>query len=198
MTMIPPHPNLGARHGPAPITTSSWVGRQVLLRRVAAADRRILAGFDQDPTRAPYVQTDGYRHWAAHRAYHPDSPDDFQLAIETRRDQVLVGSMCTSQADEPGVFSYGVGIGPMHRRHGYADDAIITLLAVMFGRRRFRKCQVGIYQENVASLALHSKLGFREEGRTSEPDSLSDGMLHLVIMGLTAEAFTTKHLPRSN
>ncbi|WP_233576128.1 GNAT family N-acetyltransferase [Saccharopolyspora rhizosphaerae] len=198
MTMIPPHPDLGARHGAAPITTSSWVGRQVLLRRVAAADRRTLAGFDQDPTRAPYVQTDGYRHWAAHRANHVDSPDDFQLAIETRRDQVLVGSMCISKADEPGVFSYGVGIGPMHRRCGYADDAIITLLAVMFGRRRFGKCQVGIYQENVASLALHHKLGFREEGRASEPDSLSDGMLHLVIMGLTAEEFTAKHLPRNH
>ena len=99
MTMIPPHPNLGARNGPAPITTSSWVGRQVLLRRVAAADRRILAGFDQDPTRAPYVQTDGYRHWAAHRAYHPDSPDDFQLAIETRRDQVLVGHRVAAELD---------------------------------------------------------------------------------------------------
>lgn len=195
MTMIPPHPHLGARHEAAPITTSSWVGRRIRLRGIDPADRRTLVGFDRSSTRG-LAQAEGYRHWAAHRAQNPDAVDDFQLAIETRRDQQLVGSMCTSQADEPGVFCYGVGIGPQHRRYGYADDAIVTLLALMFTQRGYRKCQVGIYADNQPSLTLHDRLGFQVEGRSTEPDSLSDGVHELILMGLTAQDFTTRHLPR--
>lgn len=195
MTMIPPHPQLGARHTAAPITTSSWVGRRIRLRAIEPRDRRTLVGFDHSSTNG-LAQAEGYRHWAAHRAQHPDAADDFQLAIETRRDQQLVGSMCTSQTDEPDVFGYGVGIGPQHRRHGYADDAIVTLLALMFTQRGYRKCRVGIYAHNAASLALHDKLGFRVEDRTTEPDSLSNGVHELILMGISAREFTTRHLPR--
>ncbi|WP_344129132.1 GNAT family protein [Saccharopolyspora halophila] len=195
MTMIPPHPNPGARHAAAPITTSGWVGRRIRLRAIDPADRRTLVRFDRSSTRG-LAQAEGYRHWAAHRAQHPDAVDDFQLAIETRRDQQLVGSMCTSQADEPGVFGYGVGIGPQFRRCGYADDAIVTLLALMFTQRGYRKCQVGIYADNQPSLTLHDKLGFQVEDRSVEPDSLSDGVHELILMGLTAQDFTTRHLPR--
>jgi RimJ/RimL family protein N-acetyltransferase len=197
MTMIPPHPQLGARHTAAPITTSGWVGRRIRLRGIEPADRRTLVRFDRSST-SGLAQAEGYRHWAAHRAQHPDSADDFQLAIETRRDQQLVGSMCTSQADDADAFGYGVGIGPQYRRHGYADDAIITLLALMFTKRGYRKCQVGIYAGNSASLALHHKLGFRVEDRATEPDSLSDGVHELILMGITAREFTARHLPRRN
>lgn len=35
----------------------------------------------------------------------------------------------------------------------------------MFGEQRYHKCEVGIYDFNHASLALHHRLGFTEEGR---------------------------------
>jgi RimJ/RimL family protein N-acetyltransferase len=172
------------------ITMSNVVGRRVRLRQIESADRRTLIRFDRESAPGGYPRFDGYRHWAAHRANHPDSGDDFQLAIETLHDRKLVGSMCTSQP-EPGSgrFSYGIGIGPQHRRRGYADDAISILLAYMFGPRRYGKCEVGIYSSNLASLSLHGKLGFREEGRLRDPQFLCGGAQYLVLMGMTAHEF---------
>ncbi|MCI2418002.1 GNAT family N-acetyltransferase [Saccharopolyspora sp. K220] len=163
------------------------------LREIEPADRRTLIRFDRDSAHGRYQQVDGYRHWAAHRANHPGSGDDFQLAIETRDDRTLVGSMCTTQA-EPGSgrFSYGIGIGPQHRRLGYADDAISILLAYMFGQRRYGKCEIGIYGCNYASLSLHGKLGFREEGRLRDQEFLCGGAQYLVLMGITAHEFATR------
>lgn len=166
------------------------------LRGVEPADRCTLIGFDQESAQEGPPQFDGYRHWAAHRADHLDTGEDLQLAIETRSDRALVGSLSTSQP-EPGTFSYGIGIGPQHRRRGYADDALNTLLGYMFGHRRFTKCEVGIYGSNTASLALHARLGFREEGRLRDPEFLCGGAQYLVLMGITAEEFATRHLPRA-
>ncbi|MGI8306770.1 GNAT family N-acetyltransferase [Saccharopolyspora hattusasensis] len=193
MTMTPPRPGKVAHRD----STSSPVGRRVRLRRVEPADRRTLMRFDRESSREHFPKFDGFRHWAAHRANHPESGDDIQLAIETLHDRTLVGSMFTSQA-EPGSgrFSYGIGIGPQHRRRGYADDAISTLLAYMFGRGRYRKCEVGIYDGNLASLALHGKLGFREEGHLRDPEFLCGGAQYLVLMGITATEFVAHNLTR--
>lgn len=64
-----------------------------------------------------------------------------------------------------GRFSYGIAIGHRHQRSGYASEAIVILLSFMFGERRYHKCEVGIYASNEASIALHHKLGFVDEGR---------------------------------
>nr|WP_165968522.1 GNAT family protein [Saccharopolyspora elongata] len=201
MTMTPPRPGTGARRSMS-ITTSGPVGQRVRLRRVEPADRRTLMRFDRESSDTHYPKFDGYRHWGAHRAHHGDSGDDIQLAIETLLDRTLVGSLSASQA-EPGSgrFGYGIGIGPQHRRRGYADDAITALLAFMFGRLRYRKCEVGIYDGNAASLALHGKLGFREEGRLRDPEFLCGGAQCLVLMGITATEFAARspinHLRRA-
>ncbi|MER5387839.1 GNAT family protein [Saccharopolyspora sp. NPDC002686] len=193
MTMIPPRPSAVHR---ASRPTSGWVGRRVRLRGIEPGDRRTLVGFDRESASEGPPQFDGYRHWAAHRANHLEAGEDLQLAIETRQDRTLVGSLSTSQP-EAGIFSYGIGIGPQHRRHGYADDAINTLLGYMFGHRRFTKCEVGIYSSNAASLTLHARLGFREEGHLRDPEFLCGGAQYLVLMGITAEEFATRRLPRA-
>ncbi|GAA2803647.1 GNAT family N-acetyltransferase [Saccharopolyspora taberi] len=152
------------------------------MRRVVPADRPGLAAFD----RGDAVD---YRHWPAHRACPPVQGDALQLAIETF-DGVLVGSVCTTPTSpRTGRFGYGIGIGPAHQRRGYADDAIGVLLDFMFARRRYRKCEVGIFRCNHASLCLHRKLGFREEARLRDPES---GLRPLVLMGLTAEEFAAR------
>ena len=174
------------------IMRSGLVGNTVRLREIRPADRRTLMRFDRDSERGGQSCGDGYRHWAAHRAHPTTHGDDLHLAIETLRGGVLVGSMCTTQTEPfEGRFSYGIGIGPEHRRHGYADDAISVLLTFMFGYRRYRKCEVGIYGGNLASLALHRKLGFREEHRHRDPEFSCGRAPYLVLMGLTAAEFAT-------
>ena len=160
-------------------------GRKVRLRCVVPADRRVLVGFDRA------AAADDYRHWPAHRAP-AASGDDLQLAIETH-DGVVVGSVCTTQTcPRTGRFGYGIGIGPAHQRHGYADDAIGVLLDFMFGERRYRQCEVGIYGSNHASLSLHRKLGFRELTRLRDPAFTCGRATSLVLMAITAQEFAAR------
>jgi RimJ/RimL family protein N-acetyltransferase len=109
------------------------------------------------------------------------------------RGGMRVGS-CTIQAGlDPGRFSYGIGIGPQHRCCGYAADAIAVLLAFMFGQRGYRKCEVSIHGGNLASLALHGSLGFREEGRLRDTELLLGQIKYPVTMSITASEFAALH-----
>ncbi|MFD7657851.1 GNAT family N-acetyltransferase [Actinosynnema sp. NPDC059797] len=168
------------------------------LRAIEPRDRPTLVGFDRDPADHGSPQVGGYRHWAAHRVRTPESGEDLQFAIEALDSGVLVGSVSAVQADAtPDRFGYGIGIGPRHRRRGYATDAITTLLALMFGQRGYRTCEVGIYGGNAASLALHAALGFREEKRLLDPGPSPDGFRHLVLMTITAREFAALHPVRT-
>src|SRR6184192_1977572 len=172
----------------------SWAGWQVRLREVRPADRRTLTGFDRDSARARDPQVGGYRHWATHRSGTDGSGDDSHFAIETLHNRTLVGSVWVQADPASGRFSYGIGIGPQHRRCGYAADAVTTLLAVMFELRGYRKCEVSVNGGNFASLALHGELGFREEGRTRDTELLRGEIRYPVLMGLTADRFA-EHRP---
>lgn len=164
-------------------TADTWIGRKVRLREVHRADRQALARFDRIGQRAP---DGGYRHWAAHRAAAP--ADDLELGIETLRGGLLVGSLSTVRT-QPGAFSYGIGIGSWHAGCGYAADALTVLLALMFGQRGYRACEISIHGRNFASQTLHSRIGFREIGRLPDPGPAR----YLVLMSITAAEFATRH-----
>ncbi|GAB2772965.1 GNAT family N-acetyltransferase [Amycolatopsis magusensis] len=161
-------------------------GQKVRLRPVTPADRRTLTGFDREAASRNAIG--GYQHWAAHR-----SGDNLQFAIETRYSRLLVGSI---KADGGlGRFSYGIGIGSSYRRCGYAADAITVLLTHMFQDRGYRKCEVGIYGGNLASLSLHGVLGFREERRIRDTELHRGGIKYLVMMAITAPEFAAYRPP---
>ncbi|WP_167100191.1 GNAT family N-acetyltransferase [Amycolatopsis granulosa] len=185
LAMVMPLPRLGPARDRSSVA-EGMAGRKVRLREVTVADRRTLAGFDRDAAETRRVGE--YRHWAAHRA-----EADFHFAIETLRGGLVVGSLSATEADVPDRFSYGIGIGPRHRRCGYAGDAVITLLRFMFGVQGYRKCQVSIYGGNVASLSLHARLGFREEGRVRDTELSRDGVKYLVLMGIADTEFAGIH-----
>ncbi|AOS63633.1 acetyltransferase, ribosomal protein N-acetylase [Actinoalloteichus hymeniacidonis] len=188
--MHAPRSDPAGRRGPVQTGTVFWVGRKVRLRQIVPADRRTLTGFDRDSARSGSAPLDGYRHWAAHRTSVPDPGDNFRFAIETLHSRMLVGSMSAVQTDtRSGRFSYGIGIGAAHRRCGYAGDAITVLLNFMFVQRHYRKCEVSIYGGNLASLSLHSGLGFREEGRPRDTELLRGEVRYPVLMGITAQEF---------
>lgn len=196
----PPLPPPSERHRaadpPSPEVTKVLTGSKVRLREIKHSDLATLIRFDRDAARlGNSPQTDGYRHWAAHRAHPTASENDFQLAIEALRSRRLVGSMCITQT-EPGSgrFSYGIGIAPQHQRNGYAEDSIRVLLHYLFHQRKFAKCVVGIYGDNQPSIRLHRKIGFREENRTYDPALGDTGLL--VTMSITSREFTWRRLTR--
>ncbi|WP_433274676.1 GNAT family N-acetyltransferase [Actinosynnema sp. CS-041913] len=163
------------------------------LREIGPADHRTLKRFDRDSAGGRDPQVGGYRHWAAHRATAVDPGDDRHLAIETLHGRLLVGSMWVLVDPAGSRFSYGIGIGPQHRRCGYAGDAVTVLLAFMFRQHDYHRCEVSIYGGNFASLSLHGELGFREEGRPRDTELVRGEVRYPVLMGITADEFAAHH-----
>lgn len=77
-----------------------------------------------------------------------------------------VGMIHTNDCDKKnGHFAYAVAIVEAHRNKGYAQAAIKKVLDYYFNELRYHKVTVGVYAFNQASIRLHEKLGFQEEGR---------------------------------
>jgi RimJ/RimL family protein N-acetyltransferase len=61
------------------------------------------------------------------------------------------------------------------------------------GERRYHKCEAMIYAYNDASLGLHRRLGFVEEGRLRDHEFFAGHYHDVVGMGMTAEEFAERH-----
>jgi RimJ/RimL family protein N-acetyltransferase len=181
--------------------TSFWTGKRVRLRGVEPEDWQAFRQFDEHSEHQrsvdvlhPPRSAEGYRAWAAELATAKPVGDRLMLAIEALGSGELVGALSTADADpRTGRFHYGIGIGADHHRKGYAADAAVLLLRFMFGERRYHKCEAGIYAYNEASLALHRRLGFTEEGRLRDHEFFAGRHHDLVVMGMTAQEFAQRH-----
>ncbi|WP_371680873.1 GNAT family N-acetyltransferase [Streptomyces sp. NBC_01276] len=179
--------------------TSFWVGKRVRLRGIEPDDATAFMGFAVDEEGlgdlvSPPRSAEGYRVWARERATAAPDADRFQLAVEAVGTGETVGAVGSHQADaRTGWFEYGVTIGAEHRRQGYAAEAAVLLLRFMFEENRYHKCQVRIFAHNEASLALHRRLGFVEEGRLRELAYLSGRYHDVVMMGMLADEFARLH-----
>jgi RimJ/RimL family protein N-acetyltransferase len=97
-----------------------------------------------------------------------------------------------SRSLKNGTFSFGINIAAPNRRKGYAEDAIRILLRYCFHERRYQKCNSACTHNNEASISLHKKLGFVEEGRRRRRrrQYFFNGQYYDdVLFGLTREEF---------
>ncbi|MFE2267777.1 GNAT family N-acetyltransferase [Streptomyces lavendulae] len=179
--------------------TSFWVGKRVRLRGIEPGDADAFMRFAEDEEGlgdlvSPPRSVEAYRVWANERATAKPDGDRFQLAVEAIGTGEIVGAVGSHQADaRTGWFEYGITIGAEHRRQGYAAEAAAMLLRFMFEENRYHKCQVRIFAHNEASLALHRRLGFVEEGRLRELVYLSGRHHDVVMMGMLAHEFAQVH-----
>ncbi|GGV02099.1 N-acetyltransferase [Streptomyces albospinus] len=179
--------------------TSFWVGKRVRLRGIEPDDAVAFQRFAEDEERLgdllnPPRSAESYRVWAAKQASARPDGDRFQLAVEAVDTGDIVGAVGSHHADpRAGWFEYGVTIGAEHRRKGYAAEAAVLLLRFMFAEQRYHKCQVRIFAHNEASLALHRRLGFVEEGRLRELAFLAGRHRDVVMMGMLTDEFAQLH-----
>ncbi|MEM6633613.1 MAG: GNAT family N-acetyltransferase [Bacteroidota bacterium] len=95
--------------------------------------------------------------------------DDAYFFVIVNNAGERVGMIHAKECDKKnGNFSYAIGIVAPHRKKGYASSAIQMVLRYYFQELRYHKVWVGIYEFNKASIHLHRKLGFQEEGRLRE------------------------------
>lgn len=173
-----------------------WQGRITRLRRwrLEDAELRFQASLDS-PTRA--LHEDGIelpssvelqKAWLEKSA---GFENDVMLRFAMDNlDGVTVGWATFHSRDQKnGTFGFGVAVYRAHRGHGNAVDAVRILLKYGFREQRYQKCNSMCLHTNAASIRVHEKLGFVEEGRIRRNCFFNGEYLDEVLFGLTREEF---------
>ena len=93
-------------------------------------------------------------------------PDNQKHFVCRKSDGVLLGTMNINNMVR-GVFrsaSLGYWIGAAHARQGYMTEALRLILRHAFRAERLHRLEANIRPENVSSIALVKRAGFRLEG----------------------------------
>jgi len=114
------------------------------------------------------------------------------FAIENLEGTHIGGISLHSRDEKNGLFSFGIVIDQKHRERGYAEDAVRIILRYGFWERRYQKCNSACPHTNEASIRLHKKLGFLEEGRRRRQIFFNGKYLDNVLFGMTREEFDTQ------
>jgi RimJ/RimL family protein N-acetyltransferase len=174
-----------------------WQGERTRLRpfRLEDAELRFIASLDS-PTRQAHIggielptSVELQKAWLEKVAGCQDNGGMILFATENLAG-VTVGWVSLHSRDQKnGTFSFGVAVYRDHRGHGYAVDAVRILLKYGFWEQRYQKCNSVCAHSNEASIRMHKKLGFEEEGRCRR-SSFFNGEYHDdVLFGMTREEF---------
>jgi len=178
-------------------TNYFWAGEHVRLRGLTEADAESAFANSLDSPGRQVLQLgielpkslEELRAEILKRANCKDGNGVISFAIDDDAGERVGGISLHSPSLKNGTFGFGVNIHAAHRKKGYAADAVRILLKYCFHERRFQKCNSACVETNEASIALHRKLGFVEEGRRRRQYFLSGRFVDDVLFGLTREEF---------
>jgi RimJ/RimL family protein N-acetyltransferase len=118
-----------------------------------------------------------------------------QFAVDTL-DGVTVGWVNLHSLDQKnGKFGFGVMVYHGYRGNGYAFDAVRTVLKYGFWEQRYQKCNSTCLHTNTASVRLHQKLDFMQEGRIRRVCFTGGIYLDDLHFGMTREEFDESMKP---
>ncbi len=174
-----------------------WQGERTRLRpfRLEDAELRFTASLDS-PTRQAHMggielptSVERQKAWLEKVAGCQDSGGMILFATENLAG-VTVGWLSLHSRDQKnGTFSFGVAVYRDHRGHDYAVDAVRILLKYGFWEQRYQKCNSVCVHTNEASIRMHTKLGFVEEGRCKRNSFFNGKYYDDVLFGMTREEF---------
>lgn len=174
-----------------------WQGEKVRLRplRIEDAEQSFISSLDSPsrqllqlgielPTSVEFMKSSLEKYAGC-----KDTGGVIVFAIENLEGVNVGGISLHSRSQKNGTFSFGIIIDRGHRGQGYAEDAVRILLRYGFWERRYQKCNSACVHTNEASIKLHKKLGFVEEGRRRRQFFLNGEYHDDVLFGLTREEF---------
>lgn len=179
------------------MTKSVWEGELVRLREIEPEDWRAYAAWNLDDEQArnldivPFPQSDArVRAWAEKEATRERDGDNMRFVIVAKESGEVVGDIGTHHCYPiDGCLSYGISIRADQRRKGYASEAIRLVLRFYFFERRYQKANITAYEFNDASIALHRRLGFQQEGRLRRTMFTNGRYWDELLFGITVEEF---------
>ncbi|HET8842329.1 MAG TPA: GNAT family N-acetyltransferase [Ktedonobacteraceae bacterium] len=179
---------------------SIWQGKLIRLRATEPSDWETFFAWDQDVEQSrrlyfiPFPQSqERTRHFVEKISTQRPEDDGWCFEIEDKAGE-LVGNLTTNQCDRRvGNFRYGIAIKQGHRGKGYASEAILLVLRYYFQELRYQKVTISVYSFNEASIRLHEKLGFLQEGCIRRTVFTRGQYYDELVYGMTVEEFASKH-----
>jgi RimJ/RimL family protein N-acetyltransferase len=173
-----------------------WQGEKTRLRpwRLEDAELRFMASLDS-PTRALHqdgielpTSTELQKAWLEKAAGFKD--ETMLRFVMENLEGVAIGWITLHSRDQKnGTFGFGIAVYRDYRGYGNAVDAVRIILKYGFWEQRYQKCNSMCVHTNEASIRMHQKLGFIEEGRIRR-NMFSNGTYHdEVLFGMTREEF---------
>lgn len=175
-----------------------WQGKSVALRPIRPDDAAFFRNLDDEYYRnvdaeVPFPLSDARLSSWLEQQQKARFDDAIRLMADNK-DGETVGTIHTYQCHRRnGTFKYGVAVAPEHRGRKYASEMIIMILRYYFLQLGYQKATPHVYAFNEASVRLHEKLGFLQEGRLRNMVYM-DGKYHDEIhFGMTRDEFVMKY-----
>ena len=174
-----------------------WQGDKIRLRALTTDDagHRFAQSLDSI-SREEYnigielpTSLDQQKAWLEKRGGCKEVNNMIAFAIETHKQEFVGFANMHSIDERHGKFSFSVIVDRQQRKKGYAEEAVRLILKYGFMERRLRKCNSACAGYNTASIELHRKLGFIQEGRLRQ-DSFYNGAYHdEILFGLLLDEY---------
>ncbi|MFF7215158.1 GNAT family N-acetyltransferase [Streptomyces sp. NPDC008238] len=147
------------------------------------------AGANRSPRRAADLV-------AAFAAGDPAEPGWFQYAVELVAGGELIGDIGVCLHDNRMQAELGFTLARAHQGHGYAAEAVTTLLDRLFTECGLHRVSAECDARNSASARLLERVGFRLEGRRPAHSWIKGEWTDDLLFGLLADGWERRH-PRS-
>ncbi len=141
-----------------------------MLRPLHEADAPAIAGYRDDPEVARYQSWDRYTAAdalamiASLADASPGTPGAwFQWGIVDRSSGALIGDCGLKTLDDPRLGELGYTLARGHQGLGLATEALRAVHELAFGRLAMHRLSASIDADNLRSLALLGRLGWRRE-----------------------------------
>ncbi|HCR49164.1 MAG TPA: N-acetyltransferase [Bacteroidetes bacterium] len=180
-------------------TMSFWQTKKIRLREIDTEDTDILIDWRNDSEAMrqldllpPLVAKTWQKHLIERHNTAPSDDDNYRFLIEDNNKEVVGGITTVACDRRVGTFSYEVFIEREFRKKGYATDAVGLILRYFFEELRYHKVTIATLSTNEAGIALHSKLGYKEEGCLRHLAYSGGKHGDLTLMGLLREEWEEK------
>ncbi|WP_168121492.1 GNAT family protein [Paenibacillus sp. HB172176] len=179
------------------MTLQYWRSDKLLLRAMKASDLILFQAFDDEIARnvnelqlpqSPERQSKWFEGEAKGKI-----GDAFRFVAENEEGQP-VGTIETFACNRRnGTFKYGIALLPEHRSKGYAQEMIETVLRFYFDELNYQKVTPHVYSFNPASIKLHEKMGFVQEGRLRSMIYSGGEYFDEIYYGMTKSEFKERY-----
>jgi aminoglycoside 6'-N-acetyltransferase len=143
---------------------------RLVLRPLTAADAAAIVAYRDDPEVARYQSWDRYREADALALVAsladacPGKPGAwFQWGITDRSSGALIGDCGLKTLEDPRLGMIGYTLGRSHQGRGLATEALRAVIDLAFGRLAMHRLSASVDADNLRSLALLGRLGWRRE-----------------------------------